>query len=115
MKTMTLIILSALFLAGSHAGETMSNLIAKPPIGKIAFVSGSFGSIGTISVVGEDIQPFQGGNPEFGAKSGRLIFSNNGEMGTRLFLKDLAANTTVAIEKELKILIRPHCLQTSRK
>ena len=101
MKPTLHIILAAIAIVASHATEAIPELLAKPPIGKIAFVSSnSFGSVGTISAVGEKIQPFEGENPEFDAEGKKIIFSNNTGAGHGLFLRDLAASSTTRIENK---------------
>ena len=101
MKPTLHIMFATITIVASHATEAIPELLAKPPIGKIAFVSGdSFGSAGTISVVGEKIQPFQGANPEFDAEGKKIIFSNNTGNGNGLFLRELATGSTTRIENK---------------
>lgn len=101
MKPTFHILFAAFALLTSHATEAIPELVAGLPIGKISFVTGDlFGSVGTISVAGQKVEAFRGANPEFGTKSNRLIFSNNTEKGTGLFLRDLTTNSTTKIENK---------------
>lgn len=101
MKPTLHIFLATITIVVSHATESIPELLATLPIGKIAFVSGSsFGSVGTISVIGEKIQPFEGGNPEFDAEGKKIIFSNNTGDGSGLFLRDLATGLTTRLDNK---------------
>lgn len=92
-----------LVAAIAQAGEDTPQIISDLPIGKLAFVTGdSFGSPGTISVIGQRTEPFDGLNPQFTADSRYLMYHNSTGMGTALFIRDLTGNASRKIANQAK-------------
>lgn len=84
-----------LVAAMAQADDEIPEIVSKLPIGKLAFVTGdSFGSPGTVSVVGLQTEPFEGLNPQFIADGRQLIYDNN----DGIFIRDLSGNSSRKIE-----------------
>lgn len=99
MKTILYFAIPGIIFATPCIADTIPEIINSLPTGKLAFVSGvSFGSPGTITVAGQSIQPFQGGNPEFTADGGRLVYSNHSATESKLFIRDLSTDSTTLID-----------------
>jgi tol-pal system beta propeller repeat protein TolB len=86
----------------SSAAEPPYEILSKLPVGKLAFVSAFFGSQPNINVIEEQIEPFQGQNPEFTPDGTKLIYSNNERFneGSRsvLFVRDLSTASSKKID-----------------
>ena len=83
----------------SHADDYELEVISELPLGKLAFVTGgSFGSTGTIVVVGQEAKGFTGGCPEFIDGGKKVIYSNRRGRTSALFVRNLSDNSIEEIE-----------------
>lgn len=81
------------------AANDLPEIVSQIPIEKLAFVTGtSFGSPGTISVLGQSASPFLGGTPSFSADGKTIFYSDKTDSGSGIFARNIAENSSRRIE-----------------
>jgi TolB protein len=83
----------------SLARDLTPNIISELPVGKLAFVtSKSFGSPGTVTVLGSSINLFKGGNPELSIDGTKIVYCRNEGSRLSLFLRNLSSDIPLRVE-----------------